>query len=670
MKPLANSVIVLVSLATAALAHDRQPRALRAVPPQQVVVDDDFWSPKRRVWEEVTIPDCFTKFENDRGGAINNFDRVRDGKSGGHAGPPWYDGLIYEMIRGTADFLASQRNAGLERRLDSYIARIGAAAAKDPSGYLNTWTQLTEPQHRWGLNGGNDVEQHDVYNFGALVEAGVHYYRATGKVDLLRVAVKMANHACDTIGPPPKANVVPGHALAEEAMVQLYLLFRDEPGLSKQMPVAVDETRYRKLAEFWIENRGNHQGRKDFGAYDQDHEPVLRQTSLEGHAVRATLMATGLTALARVNGREEYRRAAERLWNNMSGRRMHVNGGVGASREGEAFAGDYNLPNDGYLETCAAVGSAFFSGNMNLLNGDARYVDELERALYNAVLAGVSLRGDTYFYENPLEAGANRARWSWHACPCCPPMFLKIMGAMPGYIYAQDEGGIYVNLFVGSRVTLRLVAGKVTLQQRTRYPWQGDVAMTVTPERAAEFDLYVRIPGCCQGAASPDDLYQVVGRPATGGARLKVNGQVVENPDMVRGYARLHRQWRSGDAVELTMIMPVRRVKAHAKVAADLGRVALQRGPIVYCVEGLDTGGNVRNLVVPPETLLKTEYRQDMLGGVTIVRGAAVALHRGGDDRLESKAVELVAVPYYANCNRGSAEMLVWLPETAERAKP
>jgi DUF1680 family protein len=646
-----------------------RPHTLTAVPIQQVGIDDTFWSPKRDVWQKVTIADCFTKFENDRGGAINNFDRVRDGKTGGHAGPPWYDGLIYEMIRGAADFLAARRDANLESRIDGYIARIAAAAAKDPNGYLNTWTQLMEPQHRWGINGGNDVQQHDVYNFGAMVEAGVHYYRATGKTDLLRVAVKMANHACDTIGPPPKANVIPGHALPEEALAKLYRLFRDNTELKKAMPVPIDEGRYLKLAEFWIENRGNHIGRRDFGSYDQDHMPVLQQMSLEGHAVRATLMATGLTALAAINGREGYRDTAIRLWNNMTGRRMHINGGVGASRDGEAFSGDYSLPNNGYLETCAAIGSGFFSRNMNLLCGDARYVDELERTLYNATLAGVSLNGDAYFYENPLEAGKSRARWSWHTCPCCPPMFLKIMGAMPGYIYAQDDSGIYVNLFVASRAEVRLPAGKVTLRQATHYPWQGDVKIAVETEKPPEFDLFIRIPGWCQGTSSPDDLYRIVGRPTSGAARLTLNGKTFEKLDMVRGYARLHRQWKSGDIVELTMDMPVRQVKAHPNVETDRGHVALMRGPIVYCVEGVDNDGVVRDLAIPPHAKFTAEYRDEFLGGIMVVRGPAVAKDRSKSNVVEQRDVELVAVPYFANCNRGPGEMLVWLAELTPNSK-
>ena len=308
------------------------------MPIQSVTIEDSFWSPKRKVWQEVTIPDCFTKFENDRGGAFNNFDRVRDGKSDGHAGPPWYDGLIYEMIRGSADFLAAKPDPVLESRIDGYIARIAAAQDQDTNGYLNTWTQLQHPNQRWGLNGGNDGYQHEMYNVGALCEAAVHYYQATGKSSLLKVAVKLANYTCDQVGPSPKHELVPNHAIVEEAFADLYLFFREHPELKRDMPVAIDESRYLELAQYWVEARG-HQ-RKDqpsYGAYNQDHKPVFEQTTIEGHAVRAALLCAGVTALAGINGRDDYRQAAIRLWENMSQKKMYVTGGIGATASRRGF---------------------------------------------------------------------------------------------------------------------------------------------------------------------------------------------------------------------------------------------------------------------------------------------------------------------------------------------
>jgi len=632
---------------------------LAPVPIQQVQIEDEFWSPKFAVWREVTIPDCFAKFEKD--GALTNFDKIRDGIGGEHGGPPWYDGLIYEMIRGSADFLATKRDPVVEAQLDGYIERIAAAAAKDPNGYLNTYTQLKEPTHRWGQNGGDDNHQHDVYNASALIEAGVHYYRATGKTQLLQVAVKLANHMADLMGPPPRQNIVPGHSLGEEALVNLYRLFREQPELKSRLSAPVNEEQYLKLAEFWIENRGHHEGRKNFGSYGQDHQPVLEQQTIEGHAVRATLLCAGLVATAQVNGREDYLTAAQRLWTNMVERRMYVIGGLGAVAGHEGFGPDYELPNNGYLETCAAIGAAFFHRNLNLATGDARYADELERVLYNGILSGVSLKGDTYFYENPLEATKKRTRWSWHGCPCCPPMFLKVMGALPGYIYAQNEDGIFVNLFIGSRASLTLNGKKVELRQTTRYPWDGNVQITMESDPRAKFALNLRLPAWCD---TP---------------QIKVNGRVQKQVEKLNGYARIEREWRKGDRVELSLPMPVQRVHAHPKVEADIGRVALQRGPIVYCVEGVDNGGQVRNLVLPPGGELSAEHRKDFLAGVTVIRGLAQGLYQADWPRAPYlpatqtpgvSDVNLLAIPYYANANRQPADLMVWLAETPLKAEP
>ncbi len=653
-----------------ASANSRDFNQLTPVPIQAVTIEDSFWSPKRKIWQEVTIPDCFTKFENDRGGALNNFDRVRDEKSDGHAGPPWYDGLIYEMIRGAADFLAATPDPVLESRIDGYIARIAAAQDRDPEGYLNTWTQLQHPDQRWGLNGGNDGYQHEMYNVGALCEAAVHYYLATGKASLLKVAAKLANYTCEQVGPAPRHELVPNHALAEEVFGNLYLFFRQHPDLKRAMPVPVDERRYLDLAQYWIETRG-HQ-RKDqpsYGAYNQDHQPVLEQTTIEGHAVRATLLCAGVAALAGINGRDEYRDAAVRLWDNMTKKKMFVTGGVGATAAGEAFGSNYFLPNDGYLETCGAVGAAFFARNLNLLTGDALYLDVLERELYNGALTGVSATGNSYTYVNPLVAPNGNSRWAWHGCPCCPPMFLKLMGALPGYIYGQDKTGIYINLFVGSRAQIQVAGQKVILQQETGYPWDGAVKITVEPAKAAEFDLHLRIPGWCQGPCSPDELYQSANRPRDREAHLSVSGKSI-NPEIVRGYATVHRRWKRGDVVQLTLDMPVQSIKANPQVEADKGRVAFMRGPLVYCFEGADNGGAVKNLIVPEQTAFATEYRPTMMGGITILQAPATGVFQTPANVVVSVPVKATAIPYFANANRGSSPMQVWMPVSQDGCTP
>jgi DUF1680 family protein len=637
---------------------------LTPVPIQSVKIDDPFWSPKLAVWRRVTIADCLDKFDWD--GALRNFDHVARGElSAEHGGPPWYDGLIYEMIRASGDFLAEQPDAELEARVDGMIDRISAAAAHDPDGYLNTYTQMKEPGHRWGQNGGNDRWQHDLYNAGCMVEAGVHYYRATGKTKLLETAVRMANLMSKVMGPPPRQNIIPGHAIGEEAMIEMWRLFKEQPGLKAKLKTPVEEENYLALGKFWIDARGHHEGRTSFGAYDQDREPVLQQTAIEGHAVRAALMCSGLTSLGMVTDSPEYAGAAKRLWENMAGKRMYITGGVGSYAGDEKFAGDYVLPNNGYLETCAAVANGFFDRNMNLATGDAVADDELERTLYNGALAGVSLSGNRYFYENPLEASRGRLRWPWHACPCCPPMFLKMMSALPGYIYATDSAkGVYVNLFVGSSAKIDVAGGTVRLKQETSYPWDGFTQLKIEAAGPSAFDLYVRVPGWRRDGKSFGGLYS---SDAGGiGASFSVNGKP-ERQEMVRGYARLRRAWKSGDVISVSMPMSPMWVHADERVEADRGRVALMRGPLVYCLESADNGGSVRDLYVSanePPKVVQLVQQMFKLGGETeiVVKGQRV----GFDGR--STDVEITAIPYYANANRGPVSMEVWIPTDASRA--
>ncbi|HQK94778.1 MAG TPA: glycoside hydrolase family 127 protein [Armatimonadota bacterium] len=639
---------------------DHRPiRNLDAVPIQQVTLNDPFWSPKMDVWRRVTLIDCFNKLEAN--GALANFDLVARGEAGEHGGPPWYDGLLYETIRAAGDFLAAGRDATLEARVDGYVERIAAAAARDPDGYVNTWTQLKQPGQRWGMNGGDDNWQHDLYNAGALVEAAIHYYRATGRIRLLELATRLANHMVDVMGPPPKANVVPGHSIAEEAFVRLHLLFGEQPELRQRMPVPVDAGAYLRLAQFWIENRGHTEGRRSFGPYGQDHVPVLEQETIEGHAVRATLLCAGLVEAGVAAGRSDYLDAAVRLWENMVCRRMYITGGLGAVAGYEGFGPDYALPNTGYVETCAAVGAGFFHHNLSLALGHGRYADELERVLYNAVLCGTSLVGDSYFYENPLEAGPDRRRWAWHPCPCCPPMFLKMMAAMPGYLYATDGQQLVVNLLVGSEARVSLGGVPVRVCQTTEYPWREDVELGINPEGPARFGVAVRIPGWCDGAT------------------FALNGEPVRAPQVADGYARFWREWRPGDRLELQLPMPVRRMKAHPAVQDAAGRIALTRGPVIYCVEGIDCAVRPRHLIVPPDASLAAEHRADLLGGVTAIRGLGLTLrrqaddaplYRRADDRPETHPVEFTAIPYYANANREPTELRVWLSASADVLPP
>jgi DUF1680 family protein len=455
-------------------------------------------------------------------------------------------------------------------------------------------------------------------------------------------------------------------------MVRLYELFLEQPSLKRQIPLPVNESDYLHLAEFWIENRGNNIGKPDWsdhkaaeqfvrnqeygtgrpswGTYAQDDASVFAQPDIHGHAVRATLLCTGIAAAARVNDDPRYRQTAIRLWENMVYRRMHITGGVGAFAEEEKFGSDYMLPNDAYLETCAAVGASFFHHNMNMAFGHSRYVDELERALYNGALSGVSLKGDTYFYQNPLVAGPNRVRWSWHNCPCCPPMFLKLMGAVPSYIYATDSDSVYVNLFVGSKANLDLNGTKVSIRQTTRYPWEGAVRVAVDPAQPTVFGVMLRIPGWCTGET------------------VRVNGRRVPTDDRVRGYVRIARTWSPNDVIELDLPLPVRQIYASPLVQADVGRSAIMRGPLVYCVESADNG-LVPQLHLPQSAQLTADFTQDKLDGVVVIkaRGSAPdapeeSLYATNPAAFPSAAAAITAIPYYANANRGPVDMAVWLP--------
>jgi DUF1680 family protein len=668
---LAVVVVELGQPCGAAEVHEGAARAhtLSPVPLSQVTIDDAFWSPRFETWRTVTIPDVLAKFEND--GAVANYDRMRDGDGPDtHKGPQFEDGLLCEVIRGCADFLALKRDPALEARFDGIIDRMAAAQARNPDGYLNTWTQMREPEHRWGMNGGNDVFQHDIYNAGCLCEAAVHYYRATGKTRLLEVAVRLANGMTEIMGKPPKADLIPGHSISEEAFLKLALLFREQPELKPKMPVPVQEDAYVQLAESWIENRGHRVSRQPFAGlgpeYAQDHQPVFAQETIEGHAVRATLMCTGLAALAPVNGRDEYYQAATRLWHNMVSRRIYITGGIGAIYGTESFGRDYQLPNKGYLETCAAIAAGFFHRNMNLAFGDARYADELERALYNGALCGIAQSGDQYSYINPLEFERGHSRWAWHGCPCCPPMFLKIMGAMPGYIYAQDASGVYVNLFVGSQAKLTVAGDALVVRQATKYPWEGTVEIAVEPTKPTTFALHVRIPGWCRAPAA-DDLYQPTTPPPDDAFVVKINGQAVDRLTAERGYVTLSRAWQPGDRVEVVMAMPVRRVKARPEVEDCAGRVALTRGPLVYAIETTAEDPAAASIFLPPDAPLAPVYRGDLLGGVCVLEGDFQARFAASP---EARPAKIAAIPYFAYGNRGPSALRVWIPESREQAVP
>ena len=654
------------------------PRSQHIIHPldlREVRVGDGFWGPRLKLWSSRTVYDVFDKlegkYEPDRPdiiaekarlgrtrNAFLNFDLVAEGKKDTHThdGPPWYDGLVYETIRGAADLLVEYPDIALQLRIDGYIDRIAAAQAVDPDGYINTYTTLTRPQQRWGTHGGDDKWQHDVYNSGMLIEAAVHYYKATGKTKLLYVAVKLSNYICKEIGPAPKLNVIPGHGGPEEAMLKLYQLFRDQPELKSKMSVPVNEKDYLDMARFWIGQRGNYgekdgsHARKSDSSYNQDHMPVMEQPTIEGHAVRATLLATGVTATALETGDQGYMCTANRYWDNMIGKRMFITGGEGAIANGERFGADYFLPESAYLETCASIGAGFFSERMLELEADGRYMDEFERVAYNNFLSGVSLSGDRYFYENPLVAKGHR-RWQWHDCPCCPPMILKMAGALPQYIYGYDGEGIYINLFIGSEAAFSFSGSELHLRQTTEYPWKGQTKIEVNPSHPQAFAIRIRIPGWAQGRENPFDLYR---SHIDGIVSLKVNGKAVEiHPE--KGYATIHRTWKKGDVIELVLPVLPRLIQVSDSVQSIKGKLAIAAGPMVYALEEVDNPG-LENYHITPGIPLKLNYKPGLLNGINEIRGTAT-------DR-SGRKVQFTAIPFYALGNRQpEAAYQVWIPE-------
>lgn len=519
--------------------------------------------------------------------------------------------------------------------------------------------------------------QHDVYNAGMLIEAGVHYYQATGDDRLLKVATRLADYMVRTMGPAPKKNIVPAHSGPEEALVKLYKLYRDRPGLRAQTGAQSAAGDYLRLAEFWIGNRGVHCGyplwgtwgndsaerwiheelytaefgpeaRPAWGDYAQDSIRVFDQPAIVGHAVRATLLATGIAAAAYENGNADYIATAKRWWDDMAGKKLFVTGGVGAVHFDEKFGHDYYLPTDAYLETCAAVGVGFFSQAMNQLTGDAKYMDEFERALYNNVLAGVAASGRQYTYQNPLNTDRSE-RWEWHPCPCCPPMFLKIVSATPEFIYARDDRTVYVNLFIGSDADIALGDTQVHVRQQTRYPVDGKVVLTLTPEKAARFTVKVRIPGWARGEENPFGLY-VSESPAA--PVLSVNGTPVEIR-LDKGYALLDRVWNPADRIVLELPVAPRLVRAH-KAARELdGMAAIAAGPLVYCIEQADNADYAR-LRLDTAGSMELGYRSDLMDGTPVITGTAI-------DGKDAKST-FTAIPYYAFGNRGNGGYRVWLP--------
>jgi len=635
---------------------------VKPVPFTAVHFNDPFWAPRIEINRSVTIPFAFQKDEET--GRVYNFERAAKALRGEEItdkkppGYPFDDTDVYKVIEGAAYTLSVQPDPKLEAYLDSLIAKIGAA--QEPDGYLYT-TRTIDPEHphrwagtkRWELE---KVDSHELYNLGHLYEAAAAHYQATGKRSLLDIALKSADLLTRTFGPGKQA-IWPGHQITEMGLAKLYRVTGDE--------------RYLDLAKFMLDVRGPDGTPGSGRTYNQSHKKVVEQTEAVGHAVRATYMYSGVADVAALTGDAAYLNAIDRIWENVVGKKLYITGGIGATGSGEAFGRDYELPNmTAYNETCAAIGNDYWNYRLYLLHADAKYIDVMERTLYNGLVSGVSLDGKTFFYPNPLESAGQHQRSPWFGVACCPSNITRFLASVPGYVYAEQGDRLYVNLFVGSTAEVKLDDGRtVKLIQETRYPWEGAVKMTVNPDRSGRFTINVRIPGWARNEAAPSDLYRFLDQ-VTEPVALKVNGRPIALK-LEKGYVSLNRNWKQGDVIDLVLPMPICRVAANDQVGADRGRVALERGPIVYCAEWPDNpNGRVRNLLLPDNTKLTAEFKPDLLNGVTVIKGKAFGLAYDAQGKVVKTEQNFMAIPYHAWANRGRGEMVVWLPSVESSARP
>lgn len=621
-----------------------QPDApIQEVPFTQVHIQDQFWSPRIETNRTVSIPSAFRECE--KNGRFDNFAIAAGLKKGEHRGDfPFDDTDPYKVIEGASYSLAVKYDPQLDHYLDSVISII--AAAQEPDGYLTTCVtnRCTRLSGWWGTSRWEKINSHELYNSGHLYEAAVAHYRATGKRTLLDVAIKNADLVCQVFGPGEDQKHVPsGHPIIEMALCKLYKV--------------TGEQRYLDMARYFVEETGRGTDGHKLSEYSQDHKPILQQDEMAGHAVRAGYLYSGVADVAALTGDTAYFHALTRLWDNLAGRKLYITGGMGSRAQGEGFGPDYELPNHtAYCETCAAISNVYWNYRMFLATGEAKYMDVLERALYNGVISGVSLSGDKFFYDNPLESQGEHDRQRWFGCACCPGNITRFMASISGYTYATQASDIYVNLYIQGSADMQTESGHVALTQTTEYPWNGTVTIKVDPEQAgSSFALRLRIPGWLQQHPVASDLYTYTDAPAS--FTLKVNGSRVK-ATVSDGYATISRKWNAGDIVELDLPMNVRRIKAHDKVTADRGMLALERGPVVYCLEGQDQpGGTVFDKYIPDGTDIQTAFDPELLGGIVVLSGTV------GDTPFK-------AIPYSTWNNRGTDQMTVWIPASAEYATP
>ncbi|NLU91115.1 glycoside hydrolase family 127 protein [Chitinophaga sp. Ak27] len=621
----------------------------------QVKVNDNFWAPKIRTNASVTIP--YTLEQCRKTGRIDNFLRAA-GKLPGDKFTeyPFDDTDLYKVIEGASYGLQTQPNPALERYLDTLITIIGNAQEKD--GYLYTFrTMKAAKPHDWIGSKRWEKEEdlsHELYNAGHLFEAAVAHYEATGKRTLLNIAIRNADLLVKDFG-WGKEEKFPGHQIVETGLTRLYRVTGNKS--------------YLDLAKFFLDVRGP--GTKDSQEYNQAYKKVVDQHEAVGHAVRAAYMYTGMADVAALTGDRKYLSAIDDIWEDVVDRKLYITGGIGATGAGEAFGAAYELPNmSAYAETCAAIANVYWNNRMFLLHGDSKYIDVLERTLYNGLLSGVSISGDRFFYPNPLASMGQHQRSAWFGCACCISNMTRFLPSMPGYVYAQKDNDLYVNLFVGDAATIQLKAGKVGIVQQTDYPWNGKDDITINTAKPTAFTLKVRIPGWAENRPVPGNLYFEEDNSAVT-IPILLNGQPLHYT-VEKGYAVIKRTWKKGDKVTIDLPMDVKKVLAATPVKDDQYRFALERGPIMYCLEGPDNkDATVQNIVVAKDATVTPVFQTNLLNGVmTLQMPGSSSSRQLNSDALINSQQTVTAIPYYSWANRGPAEMTVWIPFEAAAARP
>lgn len=662
MKKFIVAAVLFLSLGASAQNLDYPYQAVNFT---KVKLTDNFWLPRIKINHTATIPASFERCEAT--GRVRNFDMAaaREGKFCTIF--PFDDTDIYKTIEGASFSMSLFPDTKMDAYVDSLIVKI--AAAQEPDGYLYT-ARTIDPKnpHGWAGNERWVKERelsHELYNSGHLYEAAYAHYYATGKKNLLNIALKNADLVCSVFG-ENKLHAAPGHQIVEMGLVKLYRI--------------TGKKEYLNTAKFFIDERGRYKGydtaNKDpfkNGAYWQDHVPVVDQKEAVGHAVRAGYLYAGIADVAALTGDSAFLNAIDAIWNNMAQKKIYVQGSLGAVGSGERFGGNYELPNStAYNETCAAISNVYWNHRMFLLHGDSKYIDILEKTLYNGLISGIGLDGKTFFYSNAMQVNRNfhhhsleRTRSGWFDCSCCPTNVARFIPSIPGYVYAQKGNSIYVNLFMQSEGSMDINGQKVTISQQNNYPWQCDLKFIIQTKRKNDFEMKIRIPGWARGEAMPTDLYSFTNLQDSKPAIL-VNGKPEEYV-ADKGYAVLKRSWKNGDVIELNLPMEIQKVASNNNVRDNIGKLAIQRGPLMYCAEGIDNNGKTSNILLPGNSSFTFNNEPGLLNGVISLEAKLPVVNIDeSKNEINTTQQGVKLIPYFSWANRGKSEMNVWFPSSVK----